>query len=92
MVAKSLKLANINIKYDEHVDKGDYGSDTDTASKDYDPQNINDHQNENEMAIDDRAGGISNFDTGIRYLFTTGIYGTTGYTVFSVITEITLSQ
>jgi len=31
-----------------------------------------------------RAGGISNFDIGIRYLFTTGIYGTTGYTVFSV--------
>jgi len=52
MVAKSLKLANINIKYDENVDKGDYGSDTDTASEDYDPQNINDHQNENEMAID----------------------------------------
>jgi len=35
-----------------------------------------------------RAGGITNFDTGIQYLFTTGIYGTTGYTVFSVITEI----
>lgn len=51
MVVKSLKLANINIKYDEHVDKGDYGSDTDTASEDYDSQNINYHQNENEMAI-----------------------------------------
>jgi len=40
-----------------------------------------DSKNNNAKLISD----ISNFDTGIRYLFITGI---TGYTVFSVITEI----
>ncbi|KAL4152843.1 hypothetical protein QTP88_000676 [Uroleucon formosanum] len=34
------------------------------------------------------ADGISNFDTGIQYLFTTGIYGINGYMVVSVITEV----
>jgi len=35
-----------------------------------------------------RAGGISNFDTSIRYLFTTGIYAIAGCTIFSVTTVI----
>jgi len=38
------------------------------------------------------AGGISNFDTGIRYLFTTGIYGNYQKYRTSVITENTIHR
>jgi len=38
------------------------------------------------------VGGIPNFDIGIRYLLTPGIYGITGCAVFLVTTVITESQ
>ena len=50
MVGNSLKLANINIKDDQHVDIEDYGSDTDTASENSEMPCK--HNKENEMTLD----------------------------------------